>query len=94
MSILILFRNFNHDIELLLQFMLEDLKARFPDSGCKENYYAWTNMLHPTFRGNMLDTDKRKYLNKTVENFIKENEAAENPAIAVHNIAVLVKLLA
>ena len=36
----------------------------------------------------MLDTDKRKYLNKTVENFIKENETAENPAVAVHNIAV------
>ena len=36
----------------------------------------------------MLDTDTRKYLNKTVENFIKENETAANPAVSVHNIAV------
>ena len=45
-------------------------------------------MLHPTFRGSFLDTKDRKYLNKTVENFIKENETAANPAVAVHNIAV------
>jgi hypothetical protein len=55
------------------EHMVKDLEDRFPKGGCLEKAYAYTQLLHPCFRGNVLSD--HGLLKSTMEMFVIDNEA-------------------
>jgi hypothetical protein len=57
----------------MVDLMVKDLEVRFPKGGCTEKIYAYTHLLHPCFRGNVLSD--YSLLKSTMEIFVIDNEA-------------------
>jgi hypothetical protein len=57
----------------MVEHMIKDLEERFPKGGCLEKTYAYTQLLHPCFRGNVLND--YSLLKSTMEMFVTDNEA-------------------